>query len=187
MHRKQKTYQNHDRARISRLGRKSRLHSVELSSFMQTKLTAATRTVRPTVKTADLAKAVLTTAVETSPSHDRPLFRITDLRAGPATEVCLPALRPAVHADRRRCTWMYETRNETGQTLEGSSVARGLAGWDYVLVARRPAVRAPAVRHADAGHADVPGPALHRTPGLRITSVPPNCHQQPTTATSSTL
>jgi hypothetical protein len=29
--------------------------------------------------------------------------------------VSLPAQRPAVHADGRRCTWMYETRNETAR------------------------------------------------------------------------
>jgi len=32
---------------------------------------------------------------------DLPLFRITDYRARPATEVCLAAQRPAVHAGRR--------------------------------------------------------------------------------------
>src|SRR5215471_12731101 len=48
---------------------------------------------------------------------DLPLFRITDHRAGPAMVVYLPAQRPAVHADGLRCTWMYETRNETGQAL----------------------------------------------------------------------
>jgi hypothetical protein len=37
-----------------------------------------------------------------------PLFRITDHRARPATEVSLPAQQPVVHADRRWCTWMYE-------------------------------------------------------------------------------
>ena len=39
--------------------------------------------------------------------------------------VYLPAQRPAVHAHGRRCTWMYETRNETAQT----SVARRLLAW----------------------------------------------------------
>jgi hypothetical protein len=29
--------------------------------------------------------------------------------------VYLPAQRAAVHADGRRCTWMYETKNETAQ------------------------------------------------------------------------
>jgi len=29
--------------------------------------------------------------------------------------VCLPAQQVAVHVDRRCCTWMYETRNETAQ------------------------------------------------------------------------
>ena len=47
---------------------------------------------------------------------DRPSAdRITDHRARPATLVYLPAERPVIHADRRRCTWMYETRNETAQ------------------------------------------------------------------------
>jgi hypothetical protein len=34
-------------------------------------------------------------------------------------EVCLPAQERDVDADGRRCTWMYETRNETalGATL----------------------------------------------------------------------
>ena|SRR5215467_14122344 len=44
---------------------------------------------------------------------DLPLFRITDHRAGPAMDVSLAGQRPAVHADGRRCTWMYETRSET--------------------------------------------------------------------------
>jgi len=30
-------------------------------------------------------------------------------------EVSSPAQRAAVDADRRLCTWMYETRNETAQ------------------------------------------------------------------------
>jgi len=46
---------------------------------------------------------------------DLPLFRITDHSAGPARDVWLPAQRPMVYADRRRCTWVYETRNETVQ------------------------------------------------------------------------
>jgi hypothetical protein len=29
--------------------------------------------------------------------------------------IYVPAQRAAVYADRRRCTWMYETRNETTQ------------------------------------------------------------------------
>jgi hypothetical protein len=51
--------------------------------------------------------------------------------------VHVPAQRSAVHADRRRCTWMYETRNETDQPPSGSTVARGLAEWNHVLVAHR--------------------------------------------------
>jgi hypothetical protein len=47
---------------------------------------------------------------------DPPLFRITDHRARPAMVVFLPAQRRAVHVDGCWCTWMYETRNETGQT-----------------------------------------------------------------------
>jgi hypothetical protein len=43
-------------------------------------------------------------------------FRITDHRAGPATEVCRLAQRPAVPANRRQYTWMYETTNKTAQT-----------------------------------------------------------------------
>jgi hypothetical protein len=35
---------------------------------------------------------------------DLPLFRSTDHRAGPSTEVSLAAQRPVVHADGRRCT-----------------------------------------------------------------------------------
>ncbi len=46
-------------------------------------------------------------------SADLPLCRIKDHRAGPATEVSRAAQGPAVHADGRRCTWMYETKNET--------------------------------------------------------------------------
>ena len=42
-------------------------------------------------------------------------FRITDHRAGPAVMVYVPAQRPAVYGDERRCTWMYEARNETAQ------------------------------------------------------------------------
>jgi hypothetical protein len=39
-------------------------------------------------------------------SNCRPsaFFRITDHHAGPATEVSLPAQRPAIHAVRRQCT-----------------------------------------------------------------------------------
>src|ERR1039458_2538062 len=44
---------------------------------------------------------------------DLPLFRITDHRAGLAMMVSLPAQRPVVYADRRSCTWVYETTNET--------------------------------------------------------------------------
>jgi len=40
-------------------------------------------------------------------SDRRRLFRITDRRARPATEVSLAAQRSGVHADRRRCTKMY--------------------------------------------------------------------------------
>jgi hypothetical protein len=46
-----------------------------------------------------------------------PLTRITDHRAGPATEVSLAAQRSAVYADGPRCTWMYETRNETARSV----------------------------------------------------------------------
>jgi hypothetical protein len=54
-----------------------------------------------------------------------PTFRFQDYghRAGPAREVYLPAQRPAVHADGRRCTNMYETRNETS-VQPGSGCAR---------------------------------------------------------------
>ena len=30
-----------------------------------------------------------------------------------ATKVCLTAQPPTIHADQRRCTWMYETTDET--------------------------------------------------------------------------
>ena len=46
---------------------------------------------------------------------DLPLFRIKDHRAGLATMVFLPAQGSAMHLDRRWCSWMYETRNETAQ------------------------------------------------------------------------
>src|SRR6516165_3603204 len=46
---------------------------------------------------------------------DLPLFRIKDHRAELATEVALAAQRYVVHVVGRRCTWMYETRNETTQ------------------------------------------------------------------------
>src|SRR5262249_25610574 len=52
-----------------------------------------------------------------APTGDIWLFRITDHRAGPATEVSLAAQGCVVDADGRRCTWMYETRNETAQAL----------------------------------------------------------------------
>jgi hypothetical protein len=45
--------------------RRNTTNTVELSSFRQTKLTPATDTNQRTVGTADLANAVLTTAVET--------------------------------------------------------------------------------------------------------------------------
>jgi hypothetical protein len=54
-------------------------------------------------------------AVGRGPAADPPPFRIKDHRAGPTTTVCPPAQRPAVYADRRWCTWMYETRNDTTQ------------------------------------------------------------------------
>ena len=56
---------------------------------------------------------------------DRPLFRIKDHRLGLATVVCLPAQRPAVNVDRRRCTWMYETANETAAQLSLGWPAEG--------------------------------------------------------------
>jgi Uracil DNA glycosylase superfamily len=51
--------------------------------------------------------------------------------------VHVPAQRPAVHVDGGWCTWMYETRNETDQPPSGSTIARGRAGWNHVLVAHR--------------------------------------------------
>ena len=48
---------------------------------------------------------------------DLPLFRIKDYRAGLAMVVSLPAQRAVVHADGPRCTWMYETTNETELSL----------------------------------------------------------------------
>jgi hypothetical protein len=54
-------------------------------------------------------------------------------------EVSLAAQRPAVHADRRRCTWMYETRNETADRVYSSS-PRG--SWSSDVIAQ--AVDAPA-------------------------------------------
>jgi hypothetical protein len=46
---------------------------------------------------------------------DVPLFRIRDHHLRLAREVFLPVQRHAMHADRRRCTGVYETRNETAQ------------------------------------------------------------------------
>ena len=51
---------------MSHRGQEFAFRVFELSSFMQTKLTAAIRTTPTHVKTADLANAVLTTAMETS-------------------------------------------------------------------------------------------------------------------------
>lgn len=71
-------------------------------------------------------------------NRNLPRFRITDHRACRTMMVSLPAQRPAAHADGRRCTWMYETRNET-------VVQPGL-GWlcpDLILPAR---LRAGCVR-----------------------------------------
>src|SRR5215472_15598452 len=47
------------------------------------------------------------------------LFRIKDHRAGLGMVVSLPGQTGPVHADRRRCTWMYETRNETASWAQG--------------------------------------------------------------------
>jgi hypothetical protein len=58
---------------------------------------------------------------------DLPLFRIKDHPAGPATEVSLAAQGPAVHADRRRCTCMYETRNETAHLRRGPAMLHTLS------------------------------------------------------------
>ena len=40
--------------------------------------------------------------------------------------VYLPVHRPAVHAEGRRCTWMYETRNETRAYPCGQRPSRDL-------------------------------------------------------------
>jgi hypothetical protein len=47
--------------------------------------------------------------------RELPLFRIKEHRLGLATVVSVPAQRHAMHADRRRCTQMCETRNETAR------------------------------------------------------------------------
>ena len=52
---------------------------------------------------------------------DLPFLQIKDHCAGPAGEVSLPAQRPTMHADQRRCTCMYETRNETVETFAADS------------------------------------------------------------------
>jgi hypothetical protein len=64
---------------------------------------------------AQRARTVTDASVAAAGHEELPLFRIKDHGAGPATEVSWPAQRPAMYADRRRCTWMYETRNETAQ------------------------------------------------------------------------
>src|SRR5262249_17239873 len=61
------------------------------------------------------------------PISDLPLFRITDHRAGPATEVSLAAQQLMIYANRRPCTWMYETRNET-MPRPGLAVLRASRG-----------------------------------------------------------
>jgi hypothetical protein len=47
--------------------------------------------------------------------------------------VSLPAQRPAMHANGRRCTWMYETRNETVETCSPvlTSCGRSVAGPEF--------------------------------------------------------
>jgi hypothetical protein len=45
-------------------------------------------------------------------------------------EVCLPAQRVPIHADRRRCTWMYETKNETAPSRRSAQADRPI---DFVL------------------------------------------------------
>lgn len=47
--------------------------------------------------------------------------------------IYLPAQRPAVHADGRRRTWMYETRNET--VLQRGDPERGQSAGSYGAVA----------------------------------------------------
>jgi hypothetical protein len=70
--------------------------------------------------------------------NDLPLFSITDHRARVATEVHWPAQRAAVYVDGRRCTWMYETRNETAQTSATPAVVPfSLACWLRCCFGRR--------------------------------------------------
>src|SRR5215472_6512706 len=84
---------------------------------MPTTATTCTRTRRPSWRNTSLRSKPNPTEPlgqrAGSELPDRPLFRITDHSAGPAMVVYLPAQRPTVHADALRCTWMYETRNET--------------------------------------------------------------------------
>jgi hypothetical protein len=68
------------------------------------------------------------TGQERGGTADLPLFRIKDHHAGPATEVSLPTQPSAMHADRRRCTWMYETRNETAQ-IDPCWACQGNSHW----------------------------------------------------------
>jgi hypothetical protein len=70
----------------------------------------------------DLATVVRFPGADLSPADCCALrlsFRFSGLRItvqGGAKGVYVPAQRPAVHANGRRCTWMYETRNETAWT-----------------------------------------------------------------------
>ncbi len=59
-------------------------------------------------------------------SLEEKLFRIKDNCAGEATEVRMPVQGAVVHVDRRRCTWMNETRTETGHSARPKPKAIGV-------------------------------------------------------------
>ena len=61
-------------------------------------------------------------------------------------EVSMPAQRPAMHAGPRRCTWTYETKNETAQI--------GSTGWPG--------------QHGPFSHSDLRGLAVSSVTSLRM-------------------
>src|SRR5262249_61082009 len=63
---------------------------------------------------------------------DLPLFRMWDHRAGPAMVVYLPAQRPAVHADGRRGTGRFGTKNGTAVWPRPAGGVAGLIFPDQV-------------------------------------------------------
>src|SRR5690348_13480203 len=86
----------------------------------------------PQVITASMLWQVRTGGQGRDRTADLPLFRSKDRCAGPATEVSFAAQGRVLHADGRRCTWMYETRNETARGTAAVSARRHVCRRDLL-------------------------------------------------------